>query len=83
MSAHLKARREDESGNADRQETLVGNAILDYLEAGGSRERLAEILDSVPPDEHLPDVLERDDDPKHPRNRLTELLKEVPVVELP
>ena len=82
LNAHLRARRDDEKGNADRRDTLIGNAILVYLRDGGSRERLAEILDSVPPDEHLHDFF-KDEDPKHPRNRLTELLKKVPIVELP
>jgi len=82
MSAHLKERSEDEVRNADRRETLVGNAILDYLRDGGSRKRLAEILTSLPPDKYLPDFFE-DDDPENPRNRLTELLQKIPVVDLP
>ncbi len=80
INAHLVKLRTDEAGNADRRETLLGNAILEFLAAGGSQERLAEIVDCVPPDEHLPEFLEGGDDT---RNRLSELLKPIPVVELP
>jgi|GEM_PF-5241810 hypothetical protein len=80
MSDHLVKLQTDKAGNADRRETLLGNAILEYLAAGGSQERLSEIVDRVPQDEHLPEFIGKDDGT---RNQLAELLKEIPVVELP
>ena len=50
-SAHLVERRENVKANRELRETELGNAIIAFLAAGGSKEDVTRMAANVPSDE--------------------------------